>query len=819
MADNQNNIPAKPDIAPGSGEPSQGTPIADSVVGAMLGAGRTQGSCGAWQPPSPEELQRDFTQYEIREVLGRGGMGAVYKGWQKSLDRYVAIKILPPGIDEGIAGFTERFKREAKVMARFKHPGIVSVIDAGQTPRGLLYFVMECVDGTDVQRLVSERGRLDPAEALRITSAVCDALAYAHEHGVIHRDIKPSNIMLDERGTVKVADFGLAKFTAPDTTMLTMSDVTMGSPEFTAPEAMKGAANLDLRADIYAVGVMLYQMLTGEIPRGRFVPPSRAVPGLDKRLDAIVDRTMQTEPAARYSSAIELLTAIEPVTRTLAKRKGTIIGASASRKKPLLFALAVVAVIAAVSALAHFAPWGKAGTGMGTRPVVPQAHDPEPREVRLWGSEEQLPKEQGVRWENNAVRLDARALRYTAALSRDAIVRAEVLMNPDGVSAQFGLRYRPSEDGDDFYLVEVNAREGIAVLSSDRLRKRTKLHTWPLPRAYAPDEWLRLELRAIDDEITVIAGDQTLGSVRDTSLPEPGGVHFFATSGGYFRNIVYFPLDKPRKSYPSPSPFTELSTPGTASKDAPFVNSLGMKFVPVPGTLVLFSVWDTRVQDYALYATGKKMDDSWTKQNRDGVPAGRELNHPAVGVSWEDAQGFCQWLTEKEIAAGKLPKELKYRLPTDEEWSWAAGLPPELGGTPAEKAGKNSVDFPWGKDWPPTKKVGNYADAMFHAQFPKDATDKKKDQPWIGGYDDGYATTSPVGSFPANAYGLYDMGGNVWQWCEDWYDKDQKERVLRSASWANYDRDFLLSSHRYHLAPGYRLSNYGFRCVLDMSAR
>jgi formylglycine-generating enzyme required for sulfatase activity len=165
------------------------------------------------------------------------------------------------------------------------------------------------------------------------------------------------------------------------------------------------------------------------------------------------------------------------------------------------------------------------------------------------------------------------------------------------------------------------------------------------------------------------------------------------------------------------------------------------------------------------------------------VPAGRELNHPVVGVSWEDAQAFCQWLTEKEIAEGKLPKGLKYRLPSDEEWSWAVGMPPELVTTPAEKAGKNSVDFPWGKDYPPTKKVGNYADETFHGKFPKDATDKKKDQPWIEGYTDGYATTSPVGSFPANAYGLYDMGGNVWQWCEDWFDASHKDRVLRGASW------------------------------------
>jgi hypothetical protein len=312
-----------------------------------------------------------------------------------------------------------------------------------------------------------------------------------------------------------------------------------------------------------------------------------------------------------------------------------------------------------------------------------------------------------------------------------------------------------------------------------------------------------------------------------------------------------FFLFKPKEEKQTPAPLSAREpagepgtpaegTPGTskppgapaesvlskATKDAPFVNSLSMKFVPVPiisgptaGQRVLFCVWDTRVQDYAAYAGAKKVDDAWTKQQRDGVPVGRELNHPVAGVSWEDAQAFCQWLTEKEIAEGKLPKGLKYRLPSDEEWSWAVGMPPELVTTPAEKAGKNSVDFPWGKDYPPTKKVGNYADETFHGKFPKDATDKKKDQPWIEGYTDGYATTSPVGSFPANAYGLYDMGGNVWQWCEDWFDASHKDRVLRGASWSSYDRGNLLSSNRPHFTPGGRNGIDGFRCVVGVSAR
>ncbi len=268
--------------------------------------------------------------------------------------------------------------------------------------------------------------------------------------------------------------------------------------------------------------------------------------------------------------------------------------------------------------------------------------------------------------------------------------------------------------------------------------------------------------------------------------------------------------------------------PSEATKDAPFVNTLGMKFVPVPivtgptaGQRVLFGVWDVRVQDYAIYAAANpKADGAWKTQNKDGVAAGGELDHPVVGVSWDDAQAFCAWLTEKEQAEGKLPKGMKYRLPSDEEWSWAVGMPPELGTTPAEKQQKNSVDFPWGKDYPPTKKVGNYGDEAFHAKFPvkKNGKDNKmENDKWIEGYNDGYATTSPVGSFPANAYGLYDMGGNVWQWCEDWFDASHKDRVMRGASWTLFNSGPLLSSFRYHFPTTYRFYNYGFRCVVSVS--
>ncbi len=234
-----------------------------------------------WQPPSAEELQVLLPQYEISEMLGRGGMGAVYKGRQIALDRPVAIKILSNLLDEADASFAERFKNEARAMGRIMHPGVVAVFDFGETPDGLLYIVMEFVEGTDVSRMLARQKQLPAEHAMAITAHVLDALAYAHERGIIHRDIKPANIMVGYDGVVKVADFGLAKMTSVEgMSGLTQSGTAMGTLHYMAPESLMLGTSVDHRADIYAVGVMLYQMLTGMLPQGIFKMPPRLFPVL-----------------------------------------------------------------------------------------------------------------------------------------------------------------------------------------------------------------------------------------------------------------------------------------------------------------------------------------------------------------------------------------------------------------------------------------------------------------------------------------------------------------------------------------------------------
>ena len=262
-------------------------------------------------PPVPAALAEFFPQLEILELLGRGGMGAVYKARQPHLDRIVALKVLPPepGRD---STFADRFSREARALAKLNHPGIVTIFDFGRTG-DYYYFLMEFVDGVDLRRLILD-GNLSPVEALKIVPQLCDALQYAHEEGVVHRDIKPENVLVDRKGRVKVADFGLAKLLNADgdTDRLTGTRQVMGTWRYMAPEQLDNPLGVDHRADIYALGVVFYELLTGELPIGRFAVPSEKAK-VDARLDDVVLKALESEPERRYQHVSEVRSQLDEI--------------------------------------------------------------------------------------------------------------------------------------------------------------------------------------------------------------------------------------------------------------------------------------------------------------------------------------------------------------------------------------------------------------------------------------------------------------------------------------------------------------------------
>lgn len=246
--------------------------------------------------PSIEEMAAYLPQFRFEKLAACGGMGAVYKAWQEALARWVAVKILPPKFSAE-PGFAERFQTEARAMAKLNHTNIVGVYDFGITPGGHLYLVMEWVEGRSLHHLIHNTN-LPPRKAMNLAIQLCEALSFAHEHGIIHRDIKPGNIMVNDADHVKVADFGLAR--PPNEAE---EDNPMGTPDYAAPE-IRGGNVTDHRVDIYAAGVVLYEMLAGRVPEN----PRRPVTLFTKvspRWDEIIARAIHPDPGKRYQDAGE----------------------------------------------------------------------------------------------------------------------------------------------------------------------------------------------------------------------------------------------------------------------------------------------------------------------------------------------------------------------------------------------------------------------------------------------------------------------------------------------------------------------------------
>ena len=305
----------------------------------------------AWVPPSPAELARLLPQYQIESLIGVGGMGAVYKGAQPALDRPVAIKLLPAEIAAD-KQFISRFQREARILAKLHHPGIVAVYDFGQTSEGHLYFVMEYVDGTDLRQILKGPG-LAPEQALELIVQICEALQAAHQQGIIHRDIKPENNLITKDGRVKLADFGLARpFEGENASGITMTNMIMGTPDYMSPEQRIGQG--DHRSDIFALGVMLYEMLTGKCPHGAFIPPSRKVQ-VDVRIDEVVLKAVQEEPNLRYQQVSEMKTDVDHIRTTTTIRSATVpkpdAKAPARRRAPLILGAVIFILLMAAACL------------------------------------------------------------------------------------------------------------------------------------------------------------------------------------------------------------------------------------------------------------------------------------------------------------------------------------------------------------------------------------------------------------------------------------------------------------------------------------
>jgi uncharacterized protein YndB with AHSA1/START domain/predicted Ser/Thr protein kinase len=268
---------------------------------------------GTFVPPSPGELAARLPNLEVLEMVGHGGMGIVYKGRQPFLDRHVAIKVLRPDFASSDDA-DQRFIREARSLAKLLHPNIVTVFDFGRAG-DLCYLVMEYVEGLSLRQLISQQS-ISPRDVLDFVPQIGEALRHAHETGVVHRDVKPENILVDRRNRVRLVDFGIAMLLEPTGRRASEDQRVAGTLGYMAPEQLSMPEQVDHRADIYATGVVCFEMLTGEIPRGNPAPPPSSKSSADQRFDPIVLKALERDRERRYQQITQMNTDLARLTRT-----------------------------------------------------------------------------------------------------------------------------------------------------------------------------------------------------------------------------------------------------------------------------------------------------------------------------------------------------------------------------------------------------------------------------------------------------------------------------------------------------------------------
>ena len=542
-------------------------------------------SAGAhgWDPPALEEVARLFPSYELLGMLGRGGMGAVFKARQISLDRLVAIKLLPLEISVDQT-FLDRFRREARAMAKLNHPHIITVFEFGQTAEGHLFFVMEFVDGANLADIIHGPG-LTPDQSLSISAQVCTALAYAHGKGVVHRDIKPANVMIDTESQVKVADFGLARLidsTAPDLGH-TMTGTVMGTPDYMAPEQKRGM-NVDHRADIYSLGVMLYEMLCRETPQGAFDPPSERI-GCDPRLDKIVLKAMQQAPDRRYQSTQEMKTDVEsartplPVVlpasapfpkppRSFAKAAVPKVAPNATKSHTLLYASIALAVVATIVATFSLSRPKTKRTAPATPPKTSATPQPPRASTPAATSQEKWVDALAAWWADNPAKRTGTMVKeagghrvtgyggiYFALWIPNIAVRVVARDSEKGVW-RLNLR-NPGNDNQNAYVMALH-RSGKGAILLVKDGQETELARFDAPPEFSPTDFHTAEFRARGDLLTASVDGREVARVRDRSHPK--GHAFFMGTGALIEKLEY--LDLGTLALPA-------TTPAAFTKDAP----------------------------------------------------------------------------------------------------------------------------------------------------------------------------------------------------------------------------------------------------------
>ena len=772
----------------------------------------------------------NFPEYKLLRRTGRGAYGEVWLA--KSLTGvFRAVKIVRRDQFEDEKPYEREFTgiTEYEPLSR-KNGGLIDLLHVGRSEDdSFFYYVMELADNqrsaaeinfTDYQpkTLQSEleiRGKLTVEECLKIGSRLARGLAFLHSQNLVHRDIKPANVVFVE-GQPKLADIGLV-------TTMDKASTLVGTMGYIPPEGPGKPSS-----DIYALGMVLYELSTGK-DRADFPEIDVLDPALSGLNQACL-KACSNDLNERFTDANAFADDLDRLSgETVMEQSASTTPVGSYKVGALAAALILILGLIIFQRTGGPEESGKDERGnlpsASKKPVATPPTDPpfDPKKGLVayypFGGNAKDESGNGNDGQVQGAELVAdRRGNNAGAYKFDGLndyincgnsTTLQIGAGSHTLSAWASPREGAKINGDYISIVSKSTVQKGWVFQFPRNLSGIKLWHSPnacptAPRAFSANKWVHVLVVRDVDEGTIsfyIDGRKIFNRTHPKSDFSTGATMYI---GQHERGIMFFKglLDDLR-IYNRALSAEEIAALYASEKvKAPvvkpqrsFENTLGMKFVPVPGTDVQFCIWETRVQDYAAYAAANRVENTKWKL---GPGFGQTPTCPVVWVDWNEARAFCAWLTKKEQAAGKLKPGQRYRLPTDAEWSVAVGLGKEPGNTPEEKNGGIKGVYPWGNEHPAPQGAGNYYGSMRVDRF---------------------SWTSPVGSFAANALGIHDLGGNVWEWCEDKMTPASTLRVMRGLSWHNYaiDSGSLLSSVRGAGPPEKTGDVYGFRVVLEQS--
>ncbi|MES2924503.1 MAG: bifunctional serine/threonine-protein kinase/formylglycine-generating enzyme family protein [Verrucomicrobiota bacterium] len=709
-----------------------------------------------------------FGRYRYIRELGRGGMGLVLLAHDGELGIDIALKLVPDLLVNDPEAMGE-LKNEVLRGMVLTHPGIVHTYGFARDS-SMAAIIMEFVDGGNFTELkvAQPGGCFDATDLLPWLEQLWPVLDYAHfEVRIGHRDLKPRNLMYTPSGRIKIADFGISSTINDTVTRVSMRNASSGTPAYMSPQQVMGERTSHLD-DIYALGATIYELLTGKPPfyKGQILAQvlDSVAPPMNIRREEL-GITGKTAIPQAWEETVAACLAKEPSRRpqsageVIGRLNGAVMDArpavSKPDKKPARRSYGSVWIAATAVVLAACA-WM----------VFVKRQVPTPRRA-----------------------LQGPSVPPTPAPSRPLITSAWEL---------------PPARAGESYRFTFEAAGGASPLG------------WS-PDSGAPPEGLTLDKQGLLAGTPAEAGERTFGiKVTDgDGLSESKAFHLVI-------------LSKPRPPPVEPIPEVAVTPPTApvepaakpepplpkASKEFPFPNSLDMKFVPVGAPDVLFSIWHTRVMDFQKFVLETGYD---AKKGVYSVKKGGKAEfqlfgndwenpgffqtpmHPVCGVSWDDATEFCNWLTKYELSKNALPEGFVYRLPTDAEWRTSFVLKDRPPHAP------KILRFPWGTDWDSGPPLGyNLARSELPVGWPR-----------VAGPPDDFPHTSAVDAFVPNRFGIYDIAGNLRQFCNDGPDPGGNKYWLRGGSWADAKKEVLdIDSKISTRSPSFRQVDAGFRCVI-----